>query len=293
MQELAEPRHDEERVVDADTDPDHRHEQRRDRVDVGQPRQEEQEEERGRDGRDGERERNRRRHERTEDDEQDDQGREQAQQLLRSLLDRRELGVAVELDGYAGRSDRLTDSVLDGNDRLAVLVVDDTVELGLRVRDAPVVGDGVLGERCLDALEACLVFRRLELRAAEPRDRLVDRLLVLGRVEPLSRWDGKHDVEHAALLFGELCLDQVRRLLRVRAGDLELVAERSGERDRQDDEHDQDADPGADDAPRMRRAAPHPTGQAPGRKSFLRCSSLWALRHLTSSRRVRLRIDKF
>ena len=177
---------------------------------------------------------------------------------------------------YAGRSDRLTDSVLHGNDRLAVLVVDDTVELGLRVRDAPVVGDGVLGERCLDALEACRVFRRLEFRPAELRDRLVDRLFPFWRVEPLPRGSREDDVQDATLLFDELGFDQVRRLLRVRAGDLELVAERSGERDREDDEHDEDADPGADDAPRIRRAAPHPTGQAPGRKSFVLCSSLCA-----------------
>ena len=241
MQELAEPRHDEQRVVDADADPDHRHEQRRDRVDVGQPREEEQEQERGGDGRDGERERNRRRHEGPEDDEQHDQGREQAEQLLCSLLDRRELGVAVELHLHAGGLDRLADSVLDCNDRLAILLIDHPVELGLRVRDAAVVGDGVLGERRLDALEAGLVFRRLELRPAEPRDGLVDRLLVLGRVEPLSRWNGKHDVQHAALLLGELRLDQIRSLLRVGSGDLELVAERSGERDDEDDQHGEDA----------------------------------------------------
>ena len=116
VQQLTEPRDDEERVVDADTDPDHRDEQRRDRVDVGQSGEEEEQEERCRDGRDGERERNRRRHERAEDDEQHDQGREQAEQLLRSLLDRRELRIAVELDGHARRLDRLADSILDGDD---------------------------------------------------------------------------------------------------------------------------------------------------------------------------------
>ena len=157
--------------------------------------------------------------------------------------------------------DRLADSILDGDDRLAILRVDHPVELGLRVRDAPVVGDRVLGERRLDALEARLVLRRLELRPAELRDRLVDRLLPLGRVEPLPRGSGKDDVQHAALLFGELGLDQVGRLLRVRARDLELVAEGSGERDGEDDEHGEDAEPRADDAPGVRRAAPHPAGQ--------------------------------
>ena len=61
---------------------------------------------------DRERDRDRGRDERPEDDEQHDERREQAEQLLRPLLDRRELGVAVELDGHAGRLDRLADGVL-------------------------------------------------------------------------------------------------------------------------------------------------------------------------------------
>ena len=110
-----------------------------------------------------ERDRDRRRDERAEDDEQHDERREQPEQLLRSLLDRRELRVAVELHGHAGGLDRLADRLLDGNDRRAILLVDHPVELGLRVRDAPVVGGRVVGERRLDALEAGLVLRRLEL----------------------------------------------------------------------------------------------------------------------------------
>ena len=68
---------------------------------------------------------------------------EQAEQLLRSLLDGRELGVAVELDRHSGGLDRLANGVLHGDDGLAILVVDDPVELGLRVGDAAVVGEGV------------------------------------------------------------------------------------------------------------------------------------------------------
>ena len=143
MQELPEARDDEERVVDADPEADHRDEQRRDRVDVGQAGEDEEQEERGRDGRQRERDRDRRRDEGAEDDEQDDERREQAEQLLRALLDRRELGVAVELDGDSGRLDRFADGVLDGDDGLAVLVVDDPVELGLRVGDPPVVRERV------------------------------------------------------------------------------------------------------------------------------------------------------
>ena len=46
-----------------------------------------------------------------------------------------------------------------------------------------------------------------------------------GRVEPLALRRREHDVEHGALLGRELGLDQVGRLLRVRARDLELVRE--------------------------------------------------------------------
>ena len=106
-----------------------------------------------------------RRHERAEDDEQDDERREQAEQLLRALLDRRELGVAVELDGHPGRLDRLADGILDGDDCVAVLLVDDPVELRLRIRDAPVVGDSVLAERVADALDPRLAFRSVPVGA--------------------------------------------------------------------------------------------------------------------------------
>ena len=83
VQELPEAGDDEQRVVDADTEPDHRHEQRRDRVDVGQAGEDEEQDERGRQRRQREQNRDRHRHEGAEDDDQDDQRRQQAEQLLR------------------------------------------------------------------------------------------------------------------------------------------------------------------------------------------------------------------
>ena len=69
-------------------------------------------------------------------------------------------------------------------------VVDDTVELGLRVRDAAVVREGVLVERVADARDAGVAVRirpgRRELVGLELRDRGLDRRLALGRVEPLA-----------------------------------------------------------------------------------------------------------
>ena len=41
-----------------------------------------------------------------------------------ALLDRRELGLAVVLDRDAGRLDGVADGVLDGDDLVAVLVLD-------------------------------------------------------------------------------------------------------------------------------------------------------------------------
>ncbi len=103
---------------------------------------------------------NQSRDERAEDDQEHDQRRKQAKDLLDSLLDRRELGVAVELDGDAGRLDRLAHGLLHGLDLRAVLRVDDAVELGLRVRDPPVVGERVVVEGIADARDAGVAVRR-------------------------------------------------------------------------------------------------------------------------------------
>ena len=186
VQELPEAGDDEQRVVDPDAEADHRHEHRRDRVDVGQPGEDEEQDERGRERRQREEDRDHRRDERAEDDEQHDQRRQQAEQLLRSLLDRRGLGVAVELGRHARRLDRVAHRVLDGDDLVAVLREDLLVELRLGVRDAPVVRERVGAERVADALDPDLVLGRLELGRLQLRDGGVDRLLALGRVEPLA-----------------------------------------------------------------------------------------------------------
>ena len=99
VQELSEPRDDEERVVDPDADADHRHEDRRDRVDVGQPGEDEEEDERRSDGHERQRDRNGGRDERAEDDHQNDERGQEAKQLLDPLLDGRRLGLAVEPAG--------------------------------------------------------------------------------------------------------------------------------------------------------------------------------------------------
>ena len=269
MQELPEARDDEQRVVDADADPDHRDEQRRDRVDVGQPGEDEEEQERGHDRDEREDDRHRRRDERAEDDQEHQEGCEQAEQLLRALLDRRELGIAVELDRHAGRLHRLPNGVLHGEDSLAVLVEDDPVELRLGVGDAAVVRERVLVEGVADALQPRFVLGRLELLRLQLGDRVLDRLLACGRVQPLARRRGEDEVQHAALLGRELGLDQVGRLLRVGARDLELVLEAAADRGDEQDQAGDDPDPGQDDPPRVGGAPAVPAREPAGRETLV------------------------
>ena len=107
VQVLPEAGDDEERVVDPDADPDHRDEDRCDRVDVGQSRKDEEQDEGRPHGHDGESDRDRGRDERAEDDQQHDERGHEPEQLLDPLLDRRRLGLAVELRRHAGGLDRL------------------------------------------------------------------------------------------------------------------------------------------------------------------------------------------
>ena len=112
MEELSEARHDEQRVVDPHPEPDHRHQDRSDRVDRRQAGEDEQEEERRHQRHDREHDRDQHRDERAEDDQEHDDRGEQPESLGDSLLERRELGLAVVLDGDARRLDRLTHGIL-------------------------------------------------------------------------------------------------------------------------------------------------------------------------------------
>ena len=165
VEQLSEARDDEERVVDPDPEPDHRDEDRRDRVDVRQPGEDEQEQERRHQRHDRERDRDQHRDERTEDDEQHEDRGEQAEQLRRSLLDRRELRLAVVLHRHPCRLDGLAHRILDGDDRVPVLVLDRLVELRLGVGDAAVLRERGLAERVADAVQARLAVGGLELAA--------------------------------------------------------------------------------------------------------------------------------
>ena len=116
MQELPEPGDDQERVVDPDPEPDHRHEDLGDRVEVRQARSEEQDQE-GADHRDDREEQgDRRRDEGAEEDEQDHEGCEQPDQIADALRRRRALGLTGELDLHACRIADRAQLVLDRHD---------------------------------------------------------------------------------------------------------------------------------------------------------------------------------
>ena len=104
------------------------------------------------------------------------------------------------------------------------------VELRLGVGDAPVVenvsssnGSATLSSPTLSSCGANSSAWSFVIA-------LLDRRLALGVVERLALGRGEHDVQDGALLGGELGLDQVGRALRVRARDLELVAQLAAER---------------------------------------------------------------
>ena len=101
-----------------------------------------------------------------------------------------------------------------------------------------------------------------------PHGRL-DGGLALGCVESLALGRREHDVEHATLLGGELLLDEVRRALRVGAGDLELVAQPASDGGDERDEDDDDPEPGKQDPAGMGRAGAGPAGPRARRQSFV------------------------
>ena len=120
-----------------------------------------------------------------------------------------------------------------------------------------------------DALDPRLVLGRLELGALELRDRVLDRFLALGRVEPLARGRGEDEIQHAALLGRELRLDQVGRLLCIRARNVELVLQAATDRGDEGDQDDEDAEPTQEDSPRMRRAGSVPARKRSGGEAFV------------------------
>ena len=220
---LSEPGHDEERVVDPYADPDHRDEDRRDRVDVGQPGDDEQQDERRSDG-----------HEASAI------GIEVPTNVRKTIRSTRKaamnpssswipcwiggdsaspLNSAVTPAGFT--ASRTASSTATTWDRSAVSIVSENCASAYAIR--PFFGERPLRERVADALDPGLAFFDLYSGVLSFADGGKDCGLALGRVETLSGRCREHEVQHGALLGRELRLDEVGGLLRVRPRDLEHV----------------------------------------------------------------------
>ena len=224
MQRLSEARDYEQRVVDPDADSDHRDEDRRDRVEVGQVRQEEEQREGREHGDAGEQDRHARGDERPEDDQQHDQRDQDAERLAGSLLRRRLIGIARVLGTDASLAQPGRHVVLERDDLAARELEAVLGELHLGVADARVgLREAliVVGERAADIGDVLLL-------AGQPQ-RVVEGGPTLRRVE-LAAVCREDDLQDRAVARAELGLEDVCRLLRIRARDHELVLERALER---------------------------------------------------------------
>ena len=126
-----------------------------------------------------------------------------------------------------------------------------------------------------DALDAGLVLGRLELLRLQLGESVLDGSLALGGVELLARRRREDKVQDAALFGGELRLDQVSRLLRVGAGDLELVAQVSAEQHDRQQEGKEGEDAHQQHTPRVGSRTYAPTGRARRLKVARRPDVLW------------------
>ena len=208
-----------------------------------------------------------------EDDEEHDQGREQAEQLLRALLDRRELGVAVELRGDARRLDRLADGLLHRDDAFAVLLEDDPVELRLCVGDAAVVGERVLVERVADARRCRVAVRSVPVGAnSRVLSSAIAPLIASRRSGVSSRSPSGaantrfstppcSSANSASIRSVAFCVSEPG----ISNSSFRLPPTVADEHDEQDD----DADPGADHAPRMRGACARPARKCARGEAFV------------------------
>ena len=241
---------------------------------LGEPGEDEEQDERRRDGEERERDRDRGRNERAKDEEQHDERGEEAEELLRPLLDRRELGVAVELGGNACGLDPFTHGVLDRDHLGPVLRLDDAVELRLRVGDPPVVGErvclengsptlssptlsplGANSEVLSCAIASSIAALRSGVSSRSPSGAAKTRL----STQPCS--DANSDsMRSVAFCVSEpgISNSSFRLPPTVATSTISPASDR---------------EPGDDDAPGVVRAGAHPTRECAGRKSFVRCEA--------------------
>ncbi len=177
MQELSEPGDDQKRVVDADAEPDHRHQDLGDRVEVREPRGEEQDQEGAQHRDDREEQRDRRRHESAEEDEQDHEGCEQPDQVADALRRRCALRLTGELDLDAGRVADGAQLILERHDPGPRQLERVAVVLHVEERDPAVVGQlARVLQGARDLLQVLRVLRERVLRRLAGDEHAVDEL---------------------------------------------------------------------------------------------------------------------
>ena len=243
MQRLTEAREDEQRVVDAHAEADHRGEDRRDRVEVGEAGSDGEDREAEGHREDREEDRDQRGQQRAEDDQQDDDRHANANQLGGTLL-------RLLLYGPSGVGD--LDRATGGGRCRGVLEIRDHV--GGEVPALPVElhvneADVALRRDRATVLRKRVACARHTIDGLGGSDHLVNGRLVL-RVGELAI--GVEDDRGGVACAGrELLLQEISRLLRVGVRNRELVLQLTAERRRGGEDADDDQHPDADRAPRV------------------------------------------
>ena len=241
---LAEARENKQRVIDTDAEADHRGQDRRDRVEVGEARGDREDRDTERHREDREENRNQGRQQRAEHDQQNDDRDADADQLGCTLLRLLLHGLAGVGDAHRTPRRSLCRSVLEIGDHvggevpaLPVELHVDEADVALRRNRATLVGKRIARTRhVIDGLGG--------------GDDLFDGRLVL-RVGQLAI-GVEDDGGRVASAGRELLLQEIGRLLRVGVRNRELVLQLAadgagGGEDAPDDQH-----PDADRAPRVR-----------------------------------------
>ena len=182
---------------------------------------------------DREQQRDHRRHERPEQHHQDHERREQPDEVADALGRRRILGLAGELDldpgGLADRAELILDATMPERGNSKPVRSYCTSKKAICPLSDELLRPSC-GQRARDRCDVLRVGRQRALRGMRRDEHLRERVRALGRVEPLTVGRREHDAQRSALLAAELRVDQVGRLLRVRARDLEVVDQLAVER---------------------------------------------------------------
>ena len=236
LQVLAMAGDDEQRVVDADTEPDHRRDRRRHGADVDEARDDRDQSDTGREADERDADRQSHRDDRAEREQQHDRGDEQADELLSAELGLHGFGreVATQLHAHHVGAVHLGGRVLEPAERRCADVVRGHVVLHIRVRDATV---GCPLEAA-DRIDVGLL--------RDVGERGVDRGGGL-RVRECARLRREHELRGGAGGGGEVALEYVQRGLGLDSRRFERVRRLAPAQRAEGDDADGTDDPREDD----------------------------------------------